>query len=57
MYGLVKRRMRRLLFEEDGPTTTEYAVMFALILLVCIATVRTLGTKVDANFALANQGW
>ena len=57
MYALIKCRMRSFLFEERGTTTTEYAVMFALILLVCVATVRSLGTKVNASFALANQGW
>lgn len=51
------KRVRDFLLDEDGPTATEYAVMFALILLVVIASVRTLGTKVDASFAAAAQGW
>jgi Flp pilus assembly pilin Flp len=52
-----RRRLRDFLYQEDGPTATEYAVMFALILLVLIASVRSLGTKVDGSFASASQGW
>ena len=40
---------------EDGPTAVEYAVMLALIIVVCIATIGTLGNnanKVFANTAL-----
>lgn len=51
------RRIWDFLQQEDGPTATEYAVMFALILLVVVASVKTLGTKVDASFASASQGW
>ena len=44
-------RAKTFLKSEDGPTATEYAVMLALIIVVCIATVQSLGTKVDAAFA------
>jgi pilus assembly protein Flp/PilA len=40
---------------EDGPTAVEYAVMLALIVVVCIAAIATLGTnsnKVFGNVAL-----
>ncbi len=40
---------------EDGPTAVEYAVMLALIIVVCIAAIQTLGTnssKVFSNVAL-----
>ena len=53
----IKRRVGAFLRSEDGPTSTEYAVMFALILLVCISTIRVLGTKVNSNFAQAATGW
>jgi pilus assembly protein Flp/PilA len=36
---------------EDGPTAVEYAVMLALIIVVCIGAVTTLGTKASATFA------
>jgi pilus assembly protein Flp/PilA len=40
---------------EDGPTAVEYAVMLALIIVVCIAAITTLGqnaNKVFTNVAL-----
>jgi pilus assembly protein Flp/PilA len=36
---------------EDGPTAVEYAVMLALIIVVCIAAVTTLGTNASDTFA------
>ena len=30
---------------EDGPTAVEYAVMLALIIVVCLAAITTLGDK------------
>jgi len=35
--------LRRLLHSEDGPTAVEYAVMIALIVIVCIGSVRSMG--------------
>ena len=37
----------RFLREEDGPTAVEYAVMLALILVVCIVAITTIGSKTD----------
>jgi pilus assembly protein Flp/PilA len=31
--------------KEDGPTAVEYAVMLALIIVVCIAAITTLGSN------------
>jgi pilus assembly protein Flp/PilA len=53
----IRRRVGVFLRSEDGPTTTEYAVMFALILLICISTIRVVGTKVNSGFASATTGW
>ncbi len=36
--------------EEDGPTAVEYAVMVALIVVVCITSVRLIGTNANAKF-------
>jgi len=36
-------RLRNFVRGEDGPTAVEYAVMLALIIVVCIAAVRQLG--------------
>ena len=38
------------LAKEDGPTAVEYAVMLALIIVVCITAITTLGTKANATF-------
>ena len=35
---------------EDGPTAVEYAVMLALIIVVCIGAITTLGTKANTTF-------
>jgi pilus assembly protein Flp/PilA len=35
---------------EDGPTAVEYAVMLALIIVVCIGAVTTLGTRANGTF-------
>ncbi len=36
--------------EEDGPTAVEYAVMLALIVVVCLAAVTSLGTSASQKF-------
>jgi pilus assembly protein Flp/PilA len=38
------------LINEDGPTAVEYAVMLALIIVVCIAAIATLGSNANATF-------
>jgi pilus assembly protein Flp/PilA len=35
---------------EDGPTAVEYAVMLALIVVVCIASITSLGSNANATF-------
>jgi pilus assembly protein Flp/PilA len=35
---------------EDGPTAVEYAVMLALIVVVCIGAITTLGSNAKATF-------
>jgi pilus assembly protein Flp/PilA len=41
----------RFLREEDGPTAVEYAVMLALIIVVCITAITTLGTNANSTFS------
>jgi len=36
--------------QEDGPTAVEYAVMLALIIVVCIAAITTLGSNANGTF-------
>ena len=35
---------------EDGPTAVEYAVMLALIVVVCIAAITALGSNANNTF-------
>ena len=42
--------LRRFLRDEDGPTAVEYAVMLALIVVVCLAAITTLGSNANNVF-------
>lgn len=44
-------RLVEFLKREDGPTSVEYAVMLALIVVVCIAAVTTLGKNANNTFS------
>ena len=44
-------RAKSFLASEDGPTATEYAVMLALIIVVSLAAISALGTKVSQIFS------
>ena len=35
---------------EDGPTAVEYAVMLALIIVVCITAITALGSNANGTF-------
>ena len=43
-------RAKCFLSSEDGPTATEYAVMLALIIMVCIGAITGIGTTVSGIF-------
>ena len=40
----------RFIEREDGPTAVEYAVMLALIIVVCLAAITTLGQNANGTF-------
>ncbi len=42
--------VQEFLKKEDGPTAVEYAVMLALIIVVCFVAVQTIGTQTARNF-------
>jgi len=44
------KKVHRFLVSEDGPTAVEYAVMLALIIIVCLSAITGLGTKVKGEF-------
>jgi pilus assembly protein Flp/PilA len=43
-------KVQRFLASEDGPTAVEYAVMLALIVVVCLGAITTIGTNAKATF-------
>jgi pilus assembly protein Flp/PilA len=50
MYSALARHLVEFVRNEDGPSAVEYAVMLALITVVCIAAITTLGTNASATF-------
>jgi pilus assembly protein Flp/PilA len=40
----------KFLKAEDGPTAVEYAVMLALIIVVCIGAITALGNNANTTF-------
>ena len=40
---------------EDGPTAVEYAVMLALIIVVCLVAITALGTNANATFTTVSN--
>ena len=50
----ILNRAKCFLRSEDGPTATEYAVMLALIIIVCLAVITSLGTTVQGIFSTAD---
>jgi pilus assembly protein Flp/PilA len=51
MFSNLKYCAIRFLTQEDGPTAVEYAVMLALIIVVCIAAITTLGNNANGTFS------
>ena len=47
----VLRAMSNFVVREDGPTAVEYAVMLALIIVVCIAAITALGSNANNTFS------
>ncbi len=43
-------KVQRFLVSEDGPTAVEYAVMLALIVIVCMGAITTLGENANNSF-------
>ena len=49
MNGFTKS-VTRFLVSEDGPTAVEYAVMLALIVVVCLTAITAIGTHANTKF-------
>jgi pilus assembly protein Flp/PilA len=46
----ISQALVSFLKDESGPTAVEYAVMLALIIVVCIAAITALGTTTENTF-------
>ena len=44
------QKVQRFLVSEDGPTAVEYAVMLALIVIVCLTAISSVGTRTSTTF-------
>ncbi|RCS54243.1 Flp family type IVb pilin [Bremerella cremea] len=49
MQGLIQK-VQNFLVSEDGPTAVEYAVMLALIVIVCLTAIQAIGTQANQTF-------
>ena len=47
------RYLVAFLKNEDGPTAVEYAVMLAMIIVVCLAAISALGSSTSNTFQYA----
>ena len=50
MLSRFSRVLLQFIEREDGPTAVEYAVMLALIIVVCVGAITSLGTNANATF-------
>ena len=55
---MLKQTLRKVvdfIRNDEGPTAVEYAVMLALIIVVCITAVTTLGTNANNTFSYVSS--
>jgi len=43
-------KVQKFMQAEDGPTAVEYAIMLALIVIVCLAAIQQVGTAANGAF-------
>jgi pilus assembly protein Flp/PilA len=55
MLSKFRERLVNFLKSEDGPTAVEYAVMLALIIVVCIAAIQILGQNANSAFGTVGK--
>ena len=49
------KAVQNFLRKEDGPTAVEYAVMLALIIVVCITAITSLGANANKTFGTVSN--
>jgi pilus assembly protein Flp/PilA len=50
MLRRLRKQVMAFFSEEDGPTAVEYAVMLALIVVVCLVAITSIGKTTNATF-------
>ncbi len=55
MLNRIGASFRKFVKSEDGPTAVEYAVMLALIIVVCLVAITALGTNANATFTTVSN--
>ena len=50
MLSRFTRQVVEFLKKEEGPTAVEYAVMLALIIVICLVAITALGTSANQTF-------
>ncbi len=48
-------KLRRFLASEEGPTAVEYAVMLALIIVVCLTAITSIGSNASSVFSKVSK--
>ncbi len=48
---MILNKINRFLASDDGPTAVEYAVMLALIIVVCLVSIQALGSATSKSFS------
>ena len=49
------QKIQKFFKSEDGPTAVEYAVMLALIVIVCLAAIQAVGQQANTTFTNINN--
>jgi pilus assembly protein Flp/PilA len=55
MFSQLARHATDFLRREDGPTAVEYAVMLALVVVVCIGSLVVLGKNANNTYTSAGK--
>jgi pilus assembly protein Flp/PilA len=51
MFTRFTSRLREFLQADDGPTAVEYAVLLALIVVVCLSSIAAMGSNASNTFS------
>ena len=42
-------KLKKFMKSEDGPTAVEYAIMLALIVIICLAAIQNIGPQISGS--------